>query len=197
MPLFLKQNFSTKQPCLSSPATASRDLRSSCAAYHSDHQSLISKTYKISSPETSRLICLWQIRRFWSPPPPLGCSVYLLRDIHGFVSSRRSSSRNFEARNLSTRRHEPHLSPANPPVLISATASRLLRLSFERHPRFRLVKTKLLQKFRSRKVPHAPPRAGEASSLLFASDPRATHRPRAPTRSDPRPVCPVHCWRQP
>ena len=63
--------------------------------------------------------------------------------------------------------HAPDLSPANPPVLISAAASRLLRLSFERHPRLRLIKTNLHQKNRSRKMPHTPPRAGEASGVFF------------------------------
>ena len=72
--------------------------------------------------------------------------------------------------NLIARNLAPHLSLANPPVLISAAASRLLRLSFERHPRFRLVKTKLLQKSRSQKPLHAPPRASSVSGKPAGSD---------------------------
>uniref|UniRef100_A0A2N9EHW2 Uncharacterized protein n=1 Tax=Fagus sylvatica TaxID=28930 RepID=A0A2N9EHW2_FAGSY len=79
------------------------------------------------------------------------------------------------------RRHAPRLSPVNPPVLISASVSRLLRLSFERHPRLRLVKTNLHQKYRSQKTLHAPPRAGEASGLFFAQ----IHAPRPDPRPDP------------
>uniref|UniRef100_A0A2N9FQ07 Integrase catalytic domain-containing protein n=1 Tax=Fagus sylvatica TaxID=28930 RepID=A0A2N9FQ07_FAGSY len=60
------------------------------------------------------------------------------------------------ARTLLTRRHAPCLSPANPPVLISAAAARLLRLSCATYPRIRLVKTNLPQKYRRQKTPHAP-----------------------------------------
>uniref|UniRef100_A0A2N9GUY8 Integrase catalytic domain-containing protein n=1 Tax=Fagus sylvatica TaxID=28930 RepID=A0A2N9GUY8_FAGSY len=95
--------------------------------------------------------------------------------------------KNFIVRNLSTRRHAPRLSPANPPVLTSAAASRLLRSSFSRHQRLRLVKTNPHQKYRGQKPSHAPPRAGEASGLFLCSDPRA------PTRPAIRPACSVSC----
>uniref|UniRef100_A0A2N9J0W0 CCHC-type domain-containing protein n=1 Tax=Fagus sylvatica TaxID=28930 RepID=A0A2N9J0W0_FAGSY len=72
------------------------------------------------------------------------------------------------ARNLTTHRHTPRLSPANPPVLIFAATVRLLRLSCAKHPRIRLVKTNLHQKSRHQKPPHAPPCAGEASGEIQA-----------------------------
>jgi hypothetical protein len=98
---------------------------------------------------------------------------------------------NCNARTQLTRRHAPCLSPANPPVLISAAAARLLRLSCASYPRIRLVKTNLHQKSRSQKTTHAPPRAGEASGLFLCLDPRAPTRPA--TRPATRPTCPVSC----
>uniref|UniRef100_A0A2N9F038 Uncharacterized protein n=1 Tax=Fagus sylvatica TaxID=28930 RepID=A0A2N9F038_FAGSY len=56
--------------------------------------------------------------------------------------------------------HAPDLSPANPPVPLSAAAVRLLRLSCARHQLLRLFKTNLHLKFRSQTTSHAPSRAG-------------------------------------
>uniref|UniRef100_A0A2N9GJX2 Integrase catalytic domain-containing protein n=1 Tax=Fagus sylvatica TaxID=28930 RepID=A0A2N9GJX2_FAGSY len=74
------------------------------------------------------------------------------------VRARFPKPENCNARSLLTRRHAPRLSPANPPVLISAAAARLLRLSCASYPRIRLVKTNLHQKSRRQKTTrrHAP-----------------------------------------
>uniref|UniRef100_A0A2N9HZ71 CCHC-type domain-containing protein n=2 Tax=Fagus sylvatica TaxID=28930 RepID=A0A2N9HZ71_FAGSY len=102
------------------------------------------------------------------------------------VRARFPKPENCNARTLLTRRHAPRLSPANPPVLISAAAARLLRLSCASYPRIRLVKTNLHQKSRRQKTIHALPRAGEASGVFLHPDPRAT-RTRALTRGPPAP----------
>ena len=100
--------------------------------------------------------------------------------------------KNFITRNIPTRRHAPRLSPANPPVLIFAATSRLLRLSCARHPRIRLVKTNLHQKYRRQKTPHAPVKL---SACFLYSEPHTLTRP--VIRPAPRPACSVSCWRQP
>uniref|UniRef100_A0A2N9GI16 CCHC-type domain-containing protein n=1 Tax=Fagus sylvatica TaxID=28930 RepID=A0A2N9GI16_FAGSY len=85
------------------------------------------------------------------------------------------------ARTLLTRRHAPRLSPANPPVLISAAAARLLRLSCATYPRIRLVKTNLPPEIsppENRTRRHAPVKL---PACFLHPDPRAT-RTRALTR---------------
>jgi hypothetical protein len=98
------------------------------------------------------------------------------------VRARFPKPENCNARSLLTRRHAPRLSPANPPILISAAAARLLRLSCASYPRIRLVKTNLHQKSRRQKTTHAPVKLPACFCTLIHA-PRPVRDPsRAPTR---------------
>jgi hypothetical protein len=103
-------------------------------------------------------------------------SVHLVLPTALIVRARFPKPENCNARNLLTRRHAPRLSPANPPVLISAAAARLIRLSCASYPRIRLDKTNLHQKSRRQKTTHAPSRASEASGVFLYYEPRAPTR---------------------
>jgi hypothetical protein len=131
------------------------------------------------SPQNTRASLLLQLLPETSVHPVLPTAL--------IVRARFPKPESCNARTLLTRRHAPRLSPANPPVLISAAAARLLRLSCATYPRIRLVKTNLPQKYRRQKTPHAPPRAGESSGVFVA--PRSTRDPY--TRPDPRSARPA------
>uniref|UniRef100_A0A2N9FUH1 Uncharacterized protein n=1 Tax=Fagus sylvatica TaxID=28930 RepID=A0A2N9FUH1_FAGSY len=81
------------------------------------------------------------------------------------------------------RRHAPRLSPANPPVLISAAESWMLRSSHHHHESLRRHHIFHLTKFGDHLNGNAPPRAGGISGEIL----HQIHAPAPYPRPDPHP----------
>uniref|UniRef100_A0A2N9ICY3 Uncharacterized protein n=1 Tax=Fagus sylvatica TaxID=28930 RepID=A0A2N9ICY3_FAGSY len=81
------------------------------------------------------------------------------------------------------RRHAPRLSPANPPVLISAAESWMLRSSHHHHGSLRRHHSFHLTKFGDHLNGNAPPRAGGISGEIL----HQIHAPAPYPRPDPHP----------